>query len=112
MMAPGLPNLALKYGITSSTVLAMTLSIFLLSFAIGPLFLGPLSEMYGRVWVCPTLFSTISLDSRQVLHIGNLIFLCLNLGCALAPNTGSFIAFRFLSVSQLYVLRQAPAQAV
>lgn len=53
MMAPGLPDLALKYGITNPTVLALTLSIFLLSFAIGPLSLGPLSEMYGRTWVCP-----------------------------------------------------------
>ncbi|KAN0097326.1 Major facilitator superfamily domain containing protein [Tylopilus felleus] len=82
MMAPGLPDLALKYGISNPTVLGLTLSIFLLSFAIGPLFLGPLSEMYGRVWV---------------LHIGNLIFLCFNLGCALAPTTNAFIAFRFLS---------------
>ena len=53
MMAPGLPDLALKYGITNPTILALTLSIFLLSFAIGPLFMGPLSEMYGRVWVPP-----------------------------------------------------------
>ncbi|KAF8558851.1 MFS general substrate transporter [Imleria badia] len=82
MMAPGLPDLASKYGITNPTILGLTLSIFLLSFAIGPLFMGPLSEMYGRTWV---------------LHISNLVFLCLNLGCALAPTVGSFIAFRFLS---------------
>lgn len=35
MMAPGLPELATMYGITNPTVLAMTLSIFLVSFAIG-----------------------------------------------------------------------------
>ncbi|KAH7916329.1 major facilitator superfamily domain-containing protein [Hygrophoropsis aurantiaca] len=82
MMAPGLPDLAIKYGITSPTIIAMTLSVFLLSFAIGPLFLAPLSEMYGRVWV---------------LHIGNIVFLAFNLGCALSTTTNSFIAFRFLS---------------
>ncbi|KAH0840060.1 major facilitator superfamily domain-containing protein [Lanmaoa asiatica] len=82
MMAPGLPDLAIKYGITNPTILALTLSIFLLSFAIGPLFMSPLSEMYGRTWV---------------MHISNLVFLCFNLGCALAPTTNSFIAFRFLS---------------
>ncbi|KAF9009997.1 major facilitator superfamily domain-containing protein [Cyathus striatus] len=60
MMAPGLPELALKFGITNKTVIALTLSIFLLSFAIGPLILAPLSEMYGRTWV---------------LHIGNLLTL-------------------------------------
>ncbi|KAH7886796.1 major facilitator superfamily domain-containing protein [Phlebopus sp. FC_14] len=82
MMAPGLPDLAAKYSITDATLLGLTLSIFLLSFAIGPLFLGPLSEMYGRRWV---------------LHIANLFFLFFNLGCALAPDTSSFIGFRFLS---------------
>ena len=69
-MAPGLPEIGKVYGITNETTLALTLSIFLLSFAIGvsstplncshfilihsnskPLFLAPLSEMYGRTWV-------------------------------------------------------------
>jgi len=80
MMAPGLPKIAEKYGITNPTILAMTLSIFLISFALGPLVLAPLSEMYGRTWV---------------LHISNLIFLAFNLGCAFSPTTGSLIAFRF-----------------
>ncbi|KAJ8597731.1 multidrug resistance protein 4 [Rhizopogon salebrosus TDB-379] len=82
IMAPGLPDVAIKYGITNPTVIALTLSIFLLSFAIGPLFMAPLSEMYGRAWV---------------LHLANLFFLAFNLGCALSPNTTSFIVFRFLS---------------
>ena len=44
MMAPGLPEVAQKYGITNSSILALTLSIFLLSFAIG------VSQM------CPIIF--------------------------------------------------------
>ena len=51
MMAPGLLDVAIKYDISNPTISALTLSIFLLSFAIGPLFLAPLSEMYGRAWV-------------------------------------------------------------
>jgi hypothetical protein len=51
IMAPGLPDLAIKFGVTDPTVLALTLSIFVLSYAIGPLFAAPLSEVYGRVWV-------------------------------------------------------------
>lgn len=82
IMAPSLPDVAIKYGITNPTVTALTLSIFLLSFAIGPLFTAPLSEVYGRVWV---------------LHIANLFFLAFNLGCAFSPNTASFIVFRFLA---------------
>jgi multidrug resistance protein len=82
IMAPSLPDLAIKYGITNPTVTALTLSIFLLSFAIGPLFAAPLTEVYGRVWV---------------LHISNLLFLVFNLGCAFSPNTSSFLVFRFLA---------------
>ncbi|KAJ7786884.1 major facilitator superfamily domain-containing protein [Mycena olivaceomarginata] len=81
IMAPGLPQIAIKYGITNETIIAMTLSIFLLSFAIAPLFLAPLSEMYGRKWV---------------LHIGNLCTIAFNLGCAFAPTTGALLGFRFL----------------
>lgn len=51
IMAPGLPDLAIKFGITNPTILALTLSIFVLSYAIGLLFAAPLSEVYGRVWV-------------------------------------------------------------
>lgn len=82
IMAPGLPDVAIKFGITDPTIIALTLSIFLLSFAIGPLFAAPLSEVYGRAWV---------------LHLGNLFFFAFNLGCALSPNTVSFIIFRFLA---------------
>lgn len=81
MMAPGLPQIAEHFGITSETIVAMTLSIFLLTFAIGPLFLAPLSEIYGRTWV---------------LHICNLFFLAFNLGCAYAPTTGVLIGMRLL----------------
>lgn len=55
-MAPGLPEIAIKYGITNTSVVALTLSIFLLSFAIGPLCIAPLSEVYGRVWYVVTFY--------------------------------------------------------
>lgn len=60
----------------------MTLSIFVLAYAIGPLFLGPLSEIYGRV---------------KVLQIANLFYLAWNLGCGFAQSKGQLMAFRFLS---------------
>ncbi|KZT04894.1 MFS general substrate transporter [Laetiporus sulphureus 93-53] len=82
MMAPALPDISKHYGITSSSVQALTLSIFLLSFAIGPLFFGPLSEMYGRAWV---------------LHLANILLLGCNIGCAFAPSTAALIIFRFFA---------------
>lgn len=51
MMAPALPDIAAHYNITSQTEIAATLSVFLVTFAIGPLFLAPISEIYGRSWV-------------------------------------------------------------
>ncbi|KDR80318.1 hypothetical protein GALMADRAFT_242687 [Galerina marginata CBS 339.88] len=82
MMAPGLPEVAEMYNIRSFTVVALTLSIFLVSFAMGPLILAPLSEMYGRTWV---------------LHIANIFSIGFSLGCAFSPNVGSLIAFRFMT---------------
>lgn len=119
-MAPGLREVAVKYSITNSTILALTLSVYLLSFAIGvsgtlppaggftpsdndlykPLILAPLSEMYGRTWVRAHVPpSIITLNFLQVLHIANIFSLAFNLGCAFAPNTGALIAFRFLGQS-------------
>ncbi|KAI0638314.1 multidrug resistance protein 4 [Trametes polyzona] len=82
MMAPALPDIAAHYNITSQTEIAATLSVFLVTFAIGPLFLAPLSEIYGRTWV---------------LHIGNLLYLAFSFGCAYSPTVGDLIGFRILS---------------
>ncbi|TCD69329.1 hypothetical protein EIP91_008085 [Steccherinum ochraceum] len=83
MMAPALPDIATHFGITNPTVQALTLSIFLLTFAMGPLLLGPLSEIYGRTWI---------------LHIGNIMSLGFNLGCGFVPTTGGLIGLRLLSI--------------
>ncbi|KAI0832553.1 multidrug resistance protein 4 [Trametes gibbosa] len=82
MMAPALPDIAAHYHITSQTETAATLSVFLSTFAIGPLFLAPISEIYGRSWV---------------LHIGNLLYLAFNFGCAYSPTVGSLLGFRILA---------------
>ncbi|EEB95901.1 hypothetical protein MPER_05059 [Moniliophthora perniciosa FA553] len=81
-MSPALPDIGRHYKIKSESVAALTLSIFLLAWVVGPLFFGPLSEVYGRRWV----------------FIGsNLFFLAFNIACIFAPSTGSLIAFRFLA---------------
>ncbi|KAF9034990.1 hypothetical protein BDZ89DRAFT_929586, partial [Hymenopellis radicata] len=90
MMAPGLPTI----GITNETVLALTLSVYLLSFAIGvgttqPLFLAPVSEITFS-------FSTCGDHSTNVTGSGHEEH-SLAMGCAYAPTTGSFIGFALLS---------------
>ncbi|THU82005.1 hypothetical protein K435DRAFT_692423, partial [Dendrothele bispora CBS 962.96] len=84
MLAPGLSKIAEQYGITSTTITALALSIFLLSFAFGPLVLAALSEIYGRTWI---------------LHAGALFLIAFSFGCAYAPNTGALLAFQFLGTS-------------
>jgi MFS family permease len=49
---------------------------------LGPLFLSPLSEIYGR---------------RILLNLANIFFCAFTLGCALAPNLGGLITMRLLA---------------
>ncbi|GAA98169.1 hypothetical protein E5Q_04852 [Mixia osmundae IAM 14324] len=82
MMAPTTPQLVAKFGITSSVVEQMLTSIFILGYAFGPLIAAPLSEIFGRV---------------IVLQLANAFFFVFNLACWGAPNTATFIIFRFLA---------------
>ncbi|KAF8836360.1 MFS polyamine transporter [Paxillus ammoniavirescens] len=82
MIAPATEQLAAEFGIHSSVVIALSTSMFVLAFAIGPLFLGPMSEIYGR---------------SRVLQLSNLWYLAWNLGCGFAKNENQFLAFRFLA---------------
>jgi multidrug resistance protein len=60
----------------------MVLSIFILSSAVGPLAIAPLSEVYGR---------------RPVLHLTMLFFFVFNLACAFSRTAEQLLAFRFLA---------------
>jgi hypothetical protein len=82
MVAPALPQMAKDLGVHSEVESQMMLSIFLLAYAVGPLFLGPLSELYGRV---------------PVLQLANLVFLVFNLVCGFAQNGAQMLVFRFLA---------------
>jgi len=82
MISPALTSISAEFNITNEVQSVLTLSIFVLAYAIGPLFLGPLSEIYGRV---------------IVLQLSNLFYLAWNLGCGFAQNSGQLMAFRFLS---------------
>lgn len=82
MVAPALPAIGRDLGISSDVELSLTLSIFVLAYAVGPFFLGPLSEIYGRV---------------PVLQLANAFYFVWNLACGFAQNKGELIAFRFLA---------------
>ncbi|KAJ6438800.1 fluconazole resistance protein [Purpureocillium lavendulum] len=82
ILAPALTSLAKEFDETSITRAALPISIFLLGYAVGPLFLSPLSEIYGR---------------NIVLIISSAWFCAWLIGCALAPTLDTLILFRFLA---------------
>lgn len=82
MFAPGAAELAKEFHITSSTVVTLTVSIYLCGFAIGPMVIAPLSELYGRL---------------VIYHICNVIYIGFIIGCALGKDTAMFLVFRFLA---------------
>jgi cyanate permease len=91
IMAPALPLIAKELDM-SSTEAVMALSIYLLATAFGPLFIGPLSEIYGR---------------KRILHASNVWFLVWNIACGFAKTKGLLIAARFLAgfgASAIYAL--------
>lgn len=83
MIAPALRNIAMDFGVSPrSSEVPLSMSVFVLGFAVGPLFIGPLSELFGR---------------RLVLQLSNLFYFIFNLACGFSQSTGQIVAFRFLS---------------
>lgn len=82
IVAPELSAIRDDLRMGSNTEAVLVLSTFVLTYCLGPLLLGPLSEIYGRV---------------AVLHFGNSFYLVFNLVCGFARNKGELLAFRLLA---------------
>lgn len=78
MYLPALP--AISQDLNASTAATqMTLMVFFVTFGVGQLFYGPISDMVGR---------------KPPLYVGVLIFVIGGIGCALAPSVEWLIFFR------------------
>jgi len=82
MVAPGTALIMRDLHFTSPTVASFVVSIYILGYALGPLFIAPLSEVYGRL---------------PVYHVCNGQFIIWTIACALAPNIGSLLFFRLMA---------------
>lgn len=71
MIAPALGEMSKDHGITSEVETQTTLSIFVLAYAIGPLFLDHFLETFGRF---------------HVLQLSNTWYVAWNLGCGFAQG--------------------------
>ncbi|EOD48443.1 mfs multidrug transporter [Neofusicoccum parvum] len=82
IFAPGVPELMAEFNSTDELLSGFVVSVYVLGFAVGPLIIAPLSEMYGRM---------------PLYHTCNVFFIIFNVACALSTNLGMLIAFRFLA---------------
>jgi MFS family permease len=81
MVAPVTPLIESDLDLNSETIASFIVSIFILGYAVGPLVISPLSEVYGR---------------RPLYWVNNVLFTCWNLSAALSPTWGAVLAFRLL----------------
>lgn len=82
ILSPGIKSVNEEFGNTDQIIGSMTVSIYLLGYAVGPLFMAPLCEIYGR---------------KPILGAANIFFCVWQIGCALAPNMATLILFRFFA---------------
>jgi MFS family permease len=82
MFAPGVPQLVKDFSVTSTELSSFVVSVYLLGYCFGPLLIAPLSEMYGR---------------QYIYHVCNVLYVIWTVCCAVAPEVGSLIVFRFLA---------------
>lgn len=77
-------EIARQFHLTSTYTPNLPICMYVLGLAIGPLCLGPLSELYGR---------------RKVYVISFLLFTTLNVGCATSPNITALSILRLASAA-------------
>lgn len=82
MVAPALGVLGNELHIPPGFQQSLVLSIFVLAYAVGPLVLGPMSEVFGRV---------------RILQSAYLFFFAFALACGFAQTKSQLLAFRFIS---------------
>ena len=80
MYLPALPVIAAEYGVPAGSA-QMTLSTYILGFAVGQLFYGPMADSFGR---------------KPVVLGGTLIFAFAAMACALSSTIDQLIAMRFV----------------
>lgn len=81
MVAPALGQISEDLVLTPASA-SLTLSIYILAFAFGPLLIGPLSELYGR---------------KPLWFICHAYFIFWNTLCPVQKSKGLMIVGRFMS---------------
>jgi DHA1 family bicyclomycin/chloramphenicol resistance-like MFS transporter len=96
MYLPSFPSMAAELGASASQI-QLSLTTFIVGLAVGPLFVGPISDAVGR---------------RKPLLIGLSVYAVVSLVCAFAPSANALIGLRLvqgIGVSAGFVVARAIA---
>jgi MFS family permease len=80
MFAPGVPQVMKDFSSNDDLLADFVVSVYVLGFALGPMFLAPMSELYGRLWI---------------YHASNVGFIVFSVLCAKSSTIGMLTACRF-----------------
>lgn len=81
IFAPGVSQAMSDFHSDNQTDATLLVSIYVIGLAVGPLFLAPLSELYGR---------------SPLMHLANMLFLVAAIVCAVSVNIAMLMFFRFV----------------
>ena len=98
MLAPGIPLIENEFHNHNLELASFVLSVYILGFAIGPMILAPMSELYGNFSQGPipsSLCADIKSGRLYIYHICNVGFLVFTVACAVSTNTGMLTVLRF-----------------
>jgi multidrug resistance protein len=82
MLAPGVPQLMEEFHSDNDELASFVVSVYVIGFALGPMVLAPMSEVYGRL---------------PVYYACNVLFTIFSVACAVSSNLGMLIGFRLLA---------------
>ena len=82
MFAPAIPQVSSEFHNTSEALSSFAVSVYILGFGIGPLFLSPSSELWGR---------------NIVFNVTNVLFVVFTVACAVSNSLPMLTGFRFLA---------------
>ena len=82
IFAPGILQVLEDFNSDSSTLGSFIVSVYVIGYGFGPLFIAPLSETYGRA---------------PLYHICGGLFVVFSATCALAPSLAALIVFRLFA---------------
>ncbi|KAI1060387.1 hypothetical protein LB506_007150 [Fusarium annulatum] len=82
MFAPGAATMKREFGYKSNTVEVLTITMASLGFALGQLFIPPMSEVFGRM---------------PIYRTSSIFYMGFTAGCARSTNVAEFLVFRLLT---------------